>query len=128
MTVRLPDSYVGGPIADADPRETIQERFDGTQRNFDAIARLMIDTGGVSIGLRFGTAVVATPGAAAFFDTVIDHGLGTIPVVAVATPDHGSYHAAVLTFTDTQFTVRCSHTQATSTDPGDFNVYWIALG
>lgn len=33
----LPDPFIGGPIADADPRETTQERFEGAQRNFDAL-------------------------------------------------------------------------------------------
>lgn len=36
-TVALPDPFVGGPLADSDPRETIQERFSGTQRNFEAL-------------------------------------------------------------------------------------------
>ena len=42
----LPDPYVGGPIADADQRETLKERFDGIQRNFEALASFLSEFAG----------------------------------------------------------------------------------
>jgi hypothetical protein len=42
----LPDSFVGGSIADADPRETLKERFDGTQRNFEKLALFLNEFAG----------------------------------------------------------------------------------
>jgi hypothetical protein len=128
MPLSLPDPFVGGPIADADPTETMRERFDGVQQNFDAISQLSIDTGGQSVGLRFGSAVVSTPGAAAFFDVTVSHGLGTTPVVVVGNTDHGNYYVSTFTYTATQFTARCGHKNDTVVDPGDFNLRWIAIG
>lgn len=45
-TLSLPDPYVGGPVADADPNETPQRRFDGTQRNFEKLALFLNEFAG----------------------------------------------------------------------------------
>lgn len=46
MKIALPDPYVGGPVADNDPNETFKERFDGTQRNFEALALFLDEFAG----------------------------------------------------------------------------------
>ena len=141
MTLPLPDPYVGGPIADADPRETLKERFDGTQRNFEALALafplgpqhlaagvLKLAVQGTERKVAFGSATVATPAAANLFDVTVTHGLGATPVIVVANTRHGNYHASIVSRTATEFTARCVENTLVVVDPGDFDLLWLAIG
>lgn len=42
----LPDQFVGGPVADSDPTETFQKRFEGTQQNFEKLALFLNEFAG----------------------------------------------------------------------------------
>lgn len=130
MALALPDPFVGGPIADGDPKETLKERFDGTQRNFEVIAKSMVETGGRSIGVRFGSTTVVFA-AAPEATKAVSHGLGKTPVAAFAFP--------VLATTQTLFCSARTGASATSitfqfnTDnavnfTGTVTFYWLVLG
>lgn len=57
-----------------------------TGRNFALLARLVLDTGGVTAGVRFGVSSVTWPGGSATSNTKnVSHGLGSDPAVAFIT-------------------------------------------
>lgn len=58
-----------------------------TQRNFEKLAAQFLDTGGQSIGIRFGTQVLSWAGGTARTGSpTISHGLGRVPQVVFVTP------------------------------------------
>jgi hypothetical protein len=66
----------------------LEQLADGSisDRNFQTLARLVLDTGGLSAGVRFGTGTLTWPGGSPFTNTLpLAHGLGRIPTIAVAT-------------------------------------------
>lgn len=103
--------------------------WDVVRRNFEALGGTF-DTGGMSVGVRFGNAVTTYPGGSAVSDnTAVDHGLGKTPV-AVFTQSQGIAHAARPTSVGaTQFVVNVATLDGSS--PGaatDVDVYWLVIG
>src|SRR4051812_22826886 len=64
----------------------LENLLDGSiaDRNFQALARLVLDTGGRSIGIRFGAATITWPGGSPFATVAVTHGLSRTPVVVFA--------------------------------------------
>lgn len=117
MTV-LPDPYVVLPDGSPDGP--------GTQRNFEALARAFIDTGGRSLKLRVGThsfSIVAAASASA----TKNHGMGSTPVGVVATTDGLNWFASADTFTSTQFNLKIRQYQA-AVETLTVVTYWLAFG
>jgi hypothetical protein len=58
---------------------------DRRQSNWEEILRRLIDTGGQSIGVRFGADTLAWPGVAAATSNtkLVAHGLGKVPIVVI---------------------------------------------
>ena len=99
MKIALPDPYVGGPIADSDPRETLRERFDGIQRNFEALVESLNE------GLTpEGYGTVASAATITLPDTSVVNVTGTTNITSVTAGRRGRrvtlVFAGALTFTD----------------------------
>lgn len=100
-------------------------------RNFLKLARLVLDTGGKSIGIRFGTGSIAF--AASTDSTqpcIVLHGLGKAPQVIFATNKGASGYTKIAAFTtdivtSTSFQVFARIPSATT---GTLDFYWIAIG
>jgi hypothetical protein len=118
MTVRL-EQLADGSVAD---------------RNFQALARFVLDTGGVTAGARWGTGTVTWPGGSPFTSTLtLAHGLGKAPVVAVATPQLAGASQVcsmnVVTFDATNVQWRGYATDDTSPAAAVTKIfYWLVIG
>ena len=104
--------------------------WDAVQRNFEKLRAFVPDTGGKSVGLRFGVATVTWPGGSQQSDSInVTHGLGKTPTVVFTQSDTVIAHARPASIGATQFAVQMrtvdgSSPLATRTD----FVYWIAIG
>lgn len=105
------------------------------QRNIDNLARLILDTGGVSLAVRIGTSTITWAGGSAFSTaTAVTHGLGTTPKIVIvgvnassgltATPSVESRSFGATTFTAQCGTVDAQVPANTSTTA----ISWIAIG
>lgn len=120
------------------PGESDGDRGEKTRRNFERLAALVLDTGGQSAGVRFGTATVTWAGVTQFSgSTTVDHGLGRVPVAtfagAMGTTSPGGQHANIITGgtpTATQFTVAAAlvATAAIPTNGTTLKVAWLVIG
>jgi hypothetical protein len=110
----------------------LENLLDGSiaDRNFQALARLGIDTGGQSVGIRFGVATLSWTASTDSAVLTVTHGLGRTPVVVVANSFSAASFASVpycttLSFTSTSFglagIVRAAFT-------GSTQVCWVAIG
>ena len=90
--------------------------------------RNVLDTGGVTAGVRFGT-VTVTHTAATQGTATVTHGLGRVPAVILATvlagADGTAYTASVFAPNDTTFGVVTTRSPAFS---ADLTVYWMVVG
>jgi hypothetical protein len=110
----------------------LEQLADGTisDRNFQRLNALVPDTGGQTVGLRFGVSSIGFTASTDSANTVIAHGLGTTPIVAVATvAGAGSFAtiAALNTFSygATNFSVNGRiPSAATTTLP----IVWLVIG
>lgn len=119
MTINLEHTY--------DDNHTID-------RNFDILRHVAIDTGGLSIGIRFGTGTVTWPGGSVNSDVVtIDHGLATTPrsiqftPIATATP--ADIFVSAGSVTSTTFGARGRTTDGSSPAAASTQTfYWLVIG
>jgi hypothetical protein len=60
----------------------LEQLADGSiaDRNFQTLARLVLDTGGITAGVRFGTVTFTWTAAAASATMTVAHGLGRTPI------------------------------------------------
>jgi hypothetical protein len=96
----------------------------------DLIASRFVDTGGRSVGVRWGVQELTFSGAASSATEEVEHGLGTTPVIVLATADiDGDAWCLCLTgtYTDTTFEIAGRDTDA-ALITGTSNAYWLALG
>lgn len=120
---------VGAAAWDAVVMTRLEQILDGsvTARNFDAVARLLIDTGDQSFGVRIGTADATFTAADTSASTVVSHGLGRTPVVVVMQERGGGLRASVDARSDTTFTFRGYTTQGT-TLTNTVTYDWLVIG
>lgn len=105
---------------------------DGTisDRNFQRLNALVPDTGGQTVGIRFGTSSIGFTASTDSADTVISHGLGTTPVVVLVSVHTAPTFATVAalnahSYGATTFTVNGRvASAATATVP----IVWLAIG
>lgn len=101
------------------------------QRNFDKLVATLIDTGGQSVGIRFGTDTLSFSAAAASATKTITHGLGKTPVAVFAMSDLSTEYIVInsiaASFTDTQFQVK-AQTASGSSITQTPRFYWLAIG
>jgi hypothetical protein len=100
------------------------------QRNFDRLRELAVDTGGQSVGIRFGTGSVAYPGGDDNFPSeVVTHGLGTTPVVALVTSAGAGTFMAAHTLDSTDFTIDGGTIDGSSPAAATaVTYYWLVIG
>lgn len=60
--------------------------WDVARRLFATVFRLLIDTGGQSVGIRFGSSALTFAASTNSASTTIPHGLGRLPIVVLALP------------------------------------------
>lgn len=104
-----------------------------SDRNFQKLMSLVIDTGGLSVGIRFGSGTVTWAGATPFATVSVTHGLGATPK-AVMICDNGlgtlaqiavfSASAGATTFTAAAEPTDSSSPAASTTR----GFYWVAVG
>lgn len=104
-------------------------------RIIDVLRRLVIETGGVSLGVRIGAATLTWPGGTKRSTNLsITHGLGKLPIIAFAEPMGGissgafaittSFSPGVTSFSATAVTDDGSSPAAASTCA----IGWLAIG
>lgn len=103
-------------------------------RNFDKLAQLVLDTGGQSAGIRFGTGTCTFGGGSRMTSaTTVSHGLGRTPAAILATVNYGSsdpdetWSIRVSGADDDSFDVRVSNDTAMSAGWA-VPFYWLAIG
>jgi hypothetical protein len=109
----------------------------GVNRAVDALRGLVLDTGGVSLGIRVGVSTVTWPGASTFSTAKsISHGLGRAPTIAAAFDASGGTLAHIPVFviptasmTSTVFSVTAETGDLSSPAAAVVrNFYWVAIG
>ena len=95
-------------------------------RNFLQLANLVIDTGGRSLGIRFGSDTVSFTAAAQSANKVISHGLGKTPILVLGIVGTQGMFLNTFTYTDTTFTASAYYAAGTTT--GNFTIFWVAIG
>lgn len=115
----------------------LEQLADGSisDRNFQKLMGLVVDTGGRAVGLRWGVDVWTYPGGTPkTSQKVVSHGLGRTPVVVLVcgaqlngvnetiAGEAGSYTA-------TTFTTQASLVQGFTPGAGNTNPFvWVAIG
>lgn len=98
-----------------------------SDRNFQKLMSLVLDTGGESVGLRFGTGSATWTAAVNSASVTVPHGLGKIPAAAGAfTRDLGIAYA-VTARDATNITVRGFATAGAPTS-GTATFDWAVIG
>lgn len=99
------------------------------QRNFDTLTRTMLETGGVSASIRFGTKSVSTS-ASTTGTASVTHGMGATPLLVVATALNstgGLTNVCVDTIGATTFNTSIKFTDGVARTTS-ITVGWIAIG
>jgi hypothetical protein len=96
-------------------------------RNFRKIARILIDTGGRAIGIRWGTGTATFTGASPSTTTNVSHGLGSTPKVVIVSASSGvGINYNVTAKAATTFSVVGDYPFGAIS--GAFTFDWIAIG
>lgn len=112
----------------------LEQLADGSisDRNFQKLMRIVLDTGGQTIGIRVGTSVLTWAGGNQFTGTLasIAHGLGKTPKVILATPQNPPVNAYAWTGTisSTVFSLTGQTTAAAPVAGTTMTVGWVAIG
>lgn len=115
----------------------LENLLDGSisDRNFQALARLVVDTGGQSINIRCGTDTWTFPGGSARSNVkVTSHGLGRTPIaVFVCGAQLNGLNETVAgetgTWTTTQFSSQAGFVQGFAPGAGaTLGFSWVAIG
>lgn len=98
-------------------------------RNFELLRSIVIDTGALEVGMRFGVATDTWPGAAQISTgVVVTHGLGTTPKVVFCQSQTVVAHARPTAVGATTFTINHRTVDASAPAIGNAPVYWLAIG
>jgi hypothetical protein len=106
------------------------------RRNFEKLLGTLIDTGGKTLHLRFGKSTVLASSSADYTDaTNIAHGMGSTPVVVIATTwQGGNTPSGILVWgikalDATNFQIQGKAADGTLLGPsGSYQVLWLAIG
>lgn len=102
--------------------------WDSVRRNFERLFQ-MFDTGGESVGVRFGLGTDAWPGGADTSTGVtITHGLGREPVAVFTQSTTLVAHCRPTAVDSTGFTATHKTIDGSSPGAGNANFYWMAVG
>jgi hypothetical protein len=123
MPLHLPD-----PDIQTGPWEKVK---DGVQRNLDALAQAVIDSGEQSAGIRAGQVALTWAAALNSGVATVTHGLGRVPVAVTATvkdPSGGTGQIpqpSPFNFTTTTFQI---YAEVRVAFTGTQTITWIAYG
>lgn len=111
----------------------LEQLADGsiTDRNFQQLMSLVIDTGGESIGVRFGQKAFTWPGGTGLQTFTITHGLGRAPIVVLAINGNNNTRGMPRTYTygATTFVLDIITSDASVPGAGTADTYyWLAVG
>lgn len=102
-----------------------------TARNFDKLRTLLIDTGGQSIGLRFGSDSLSFAASAVSVTRTVNHGLAKIPQAILVLPTLGTEYIVAnyvgASRNDVSFQVS-GQTNSGSAITADLGFFWVAIG
>lgn len=101
------------------------------ERNFDLLRSLVVDTGGTSVALRFGTATLTYTAAAVSAATTVAHNLGTTPEFIGSIGTAGTKRHIVNYVSSTRTTTGfdlISETADGAAMSGSISVFWLAIG
>jgi hypothetical protein len=106
---------------------SLEHLADGSlaDRNFLTLTKLVLDTGGKSIGVRFGTSSATWTASAQSANKAIAHGLGHAPVAVMMTGYNNLIWANVSRDATNIVIAGISPGGAIT---GTFNVDWLAIG
>lgn len=102
-----------------------------TDRNFQLLQRLVLDTGGKSVSIRFGASTMAWAASTDSGSKTITHGLGKTPVfVAVFNADTTGSYAGIAAFTTSGVgaTTFDTYGRTPSAITGTKAIYWLVIG
>lgn len=99
-------------------------------RNLQMLAKLTIDAGGRSVGLRFGTVTLTWTANTASGSVSVAHGLGKTPVVVLATGKDAAVFGQIPScnpnsYTATTFTMSA---ETKNSWTGTMTLCWVAIG
>lgn len=98
-----------------------------SDRNFQALMRLVLDTGGQSVGARFGSNAVTFTASATSNTVGVTHGLGRLPVACfVSVGTANNLRVGWSSLSSTGFNVT-GHS-AIGAVSGDLTFSWLVIG
>jgi hypothetical protein len=108
------------------------EDWDAVRRNFEAVSKLVADTGGRSISIRFGLGTLTWPGGSRLTTAAsVNHGLGRTPAAIAFGSVETNMHIAIVAPLpgSTSFTAQGNTIDGGSPVNGtQRSYYWIAVG
>ena len=111
---------------------SLERLVDGSPaaRNFDALQSLVIDTGGQSVGARFGSGTLTFPGSSdSTGELTVTHGLATTPVAVLVTGTGGTTLVTVNDVGGTTFDALGVTTDGSEPAADtESTFYWLAIG
>jgi hypothetical protein len=110
----------------------LEQLADGSvsDRNFQALAQLVLDTGGKSLGIRFGTGSATWSASQVSGAVTVTHGLGASPaLVIVQQINTTAITYGNITTSSTTFSVTGNYTDHASGNlTGTFGFWWLVIG
>lgn len=98
-----------------------------SDRNFQKLMSLVLDTGGRSVGIRFGTATATWTASATSATVTIPHGLGKIPGFVTYGSKNTPFEYATASVDATNISTVGYQTAGTVVT-GTLTFYWVVLG
>lgn len=103
-----------------------------SDRNFQALMRLVLDTGGKTVGIRFGAATLTWAGGTQFSNGLtVTHGLGKTPIGVLATANLGTLAGVAAWATTpgaTTFTLQGWDPAGSPGAGATDKVFWVVIG
>lgn len=113
---------------------SLERLFDNspTDRNFQRLVSLVVDTGGQSVGLRFGTVTLTYTASATSAAATVTHGLGKTPEYIGSLGTTGLSKRHVVNYVsgsrnDTDFQLQ-AETADSAAVTGSISVFWVVIG
>jgi hypothetical protein len=110
---------------------SLEQIADGsiTDRNFQALAQLLLDTGGITAGIRWGVQALTFTASTNSNTATVTHGLGKLPIGGIAqalsAPGFGNIPNPNMAMGATTFDMNAEVKTAFT---GSVNMFWVVIG
>lgn len=106
---------------------SLEQLRDGSvsDRNFQTLMRLVLDTGGLTIGMRFGTTTLTFTASTVSATATINHGLGSAPIAVLLGSRDALMQPGCFARSGTQLSINGLYNSSVSTTAA---VDWVAIG